>query len=559
MKRNWRAWLVPVATVATLGSGLVNIFSVSSRDLPERHRLLREFFPLEFLNISRFATLLIGIALVVSSLNIYKRKKRAFQVACGLAIASAIFNLAKGLDFEETSLSLALLGVFFLARSRFTVRSSVPDWQAMVSRLALVFAVSAGYGIVGFWFLDPREFGIDFSFHHSIQQTWKYLTFSSDPQILPRTRFAHWFLDSLYLTTAVAWGYAVLAVFRPVLYRFRSHPAEVARARVIVEAHGRCAMDYFKYAPDKSFLFSPSGQSVIAYRVGKNFGLALGDPVGKEEELMDLVREFLDLCRENDWGAAFYQTLPDHLPLYSKLGLRRLKIGDDAIVDLATFSLSGSAMKGVRAACNRMQKGGWAVKFHEPPIPAELLVKIRGVSDDWLLIPGRRERGFTMGHFDEDYLRGTPLYVAENHAGEVMGFVNMVPSYRAGEATNDLMRYRRDSPNGVMDFLFASVFLSCKERGFQRFNLGMAPMAGFQERENASFEERAIHQLFQYLNMLFSFSGIRGYKAKFASTWEPRYLVYRTHLELPRLLRGLQALSEIAEPRMWEKPAADES
>jgi len=536
---------VPVVTLVTLGSGVVNVISVALRDLPDRHRVLREFFPLEFLHISRFGTLLVGIALIVSSLNIYKRKKMAFRVVLGLGCTSAIFNLAKGLDYEEALFSLVLVGLLFLARQRFTVRSAAPDWRGVLYRLTLVLAITASYSIAGFWFLDSREFGIDFDIWHAMKQTWNYLTFAGDPRIMPRTRFARWFLDSLYLTSAVSIGYAVFAIFRPVLYRFQVQTLERASAREIIRAHGRSAMDYFKYWPDKSYFFSVSGRSVIAYGVGAHFSLALGDPVGPQEEVPEIVRAFLNYCRENDWGVAFYQTLPDFLPVYKSMGLRKLKIGDDAVVDVTKFTCSGAGMKGVRAACNRLQKAGCALKYYEPPIPRDLLGKLRAVSDDWLGIPGRRERGFTLGRFDEAYVETTPVYTAENEAGAVLGFLNLIPSFCANEATNDLMRHRRDAPNGVMDFLFASVFQDCRARGFQRFNMGMAPMAGFQEREKATMEERAIHQVFQNLNMLFSFSGLRGYKAKFATLWEPRYLVYGNALELPRMLRGLRAVSEL--------------
>ena len=97
---------------------------------------------------------------------------------------------------------------------------------------------------------------------------------------------------------------------------------------------------------------------------------------------------------------------------------------------------------------------------------------------------------------------------------------NIVPSYRPGEATIDLMRRRSEAPNGIMDYIFAKLLLHNKEMGFERFTLGMAPMDGFHHGEQASPEERAIHAFFQHLNFLFSFKGLLTYKAKFATSWE---------------------------------------
>jgi lysylphosphatidylglycerol synthetase-like protein (DUF2156 family) len=104
-----------------------------------------------------------------------------------------------------------------------------------------------------------------------------------------------------------------------------------------------------------------------------------------------------------------------------------------------------------------------------------------------------------------------------------------------------------DAPNGIMDYLFVKLMLRCKEQGFTRFNLGMAPMSGFQEREEASAAERATHLFFQRLNFLFSFGGLKRYKAKFATDWEPRYAIYRHALDLPKLGVALNKVSELNE------------
>jgi phosphatidylglycerol lysyltransferase len=173
--------------------------------------------------------------------------------------------------------------------------------------------------------------------------------------------------------------------------------------------------------------------------------------------------------------------------------------------------------------------------------------QLQEVSDEWLLIPGRRERQFTLGRFDPDYLRLTPVIAAVDKDERILAFVNEIPSFRKGEATLDLGRRRTEAPNGIMDYLFVQAALLHRERGFERFNLGMAPMSGFQEKEQASPQERAVHTFFQQLNFLFSYKGLRAYKAKFASSWEPRYVVYRNVLELPRLAIALGKVSQIEE------------
>jgi phosphatidylglycerol lysyltransferase len=136
--------------LVTLGSGMLNLYSVMGPPSPHRRALLREVFPLEFLRLSRFLTLLIGFALVISSIKIYKRKKRAFQIVFLLACLSVLFHLTKGLDYEEALLSLLLAIVLLLTRKSFSVRSSAPDLRSGLITFAVTAAVALSYGVAGF-------------------------------------------------------------------------------------------------------------------------------------------------------------------------------------------------------------------------------------------------------------------------------------------------------------------------------------------------------------------------------------------------------------------------
>jgi phosphatidylglycerol lysyltransferase len=549
---------IPVLLVAlaTLGSGIINLYSVIGPALPHRMRSIAALFPLEFIHLARFVTLLIGFALVISAINIYKRKRRAYLLVLYISFLSVVFHLTKGLDYEEAIVSLVLLSLLYAARSRFTVKSGVPDMEAGLVRIAAALLLALAYGVAGFWLLDRREFGVNFRLGDAVRETFKYLSFAGDPELVPRTRYAKWFLDSLYVMTGTAIVYILYALFRPALYRFRTRPQERVLARTIVEKYGRSSLDFFKFWPDKSFFFSPSRRGFVAYRVGNHFALALADPVGPEEEIEGLVSGYTKFCRENDWGAGFHQTLPDFLPVYEKLGFRRIKVGDDAIVDLARFSLDGKERKTFRHIVNKLEDGGVRYQWHEPPLSDEVVAQAEQVSDAWLGIAGRKERRFTLGVFDPGYIRA-----AAPAAGRMLAFANQIPSYRAGEATIDLMRHRPDAPAGVMDYLFVKLFLQMREKGFARFSLGMAPMSGFQKNENASVEEKAIHSFFQRLNFLFSYRGLKRYKAKFADVWEPRYSVYRTPLDLARMALALSAVSGMkrAKPGELESPAEIEA
>ena len=517
-----RSAVVTTLAIATFGSGAINLWSSAVPDAPRRIALLRTIFPLEFLQLSRQLTFVLGIALVIASINVYRRKARALHVVAGLSVLSMAFHLTKGIDYESASCSLALLVLLVACRRQFQVRSGSLDWRGM----ALV-SVAAGVCIAAYAVLRG-----------ALEGTHEALRLAASAQF----------------TVAATALYGTLSAFRPAVYRLRAAPQQRLRASRLIEVHGRSNLDFFKVWPEKSIFFGPAGEAFLAYGVGAGMAVVLGDPVGREDEIPSVVRVFSAECHRNDWALAFYQTLPDFLPIYRRLGFRRLKIGDEAIVDLRTFSLDGPARKSLRTGLRKIEAAGVRYEHYDPPISTALLDELHAVSDEWLRLPGRRERHFALGHFDRDYMRTTPVAVARAADGRMLAFVNTLVSSRAdfgagsarrpSEATGDLMRRRTEAPNGVMDYLFLRTFLLYQQRGIERFSLGMAPMAGFAPSENASPEERAVHAFFQQLGFMFSFRGIKVYKAKFATSWEPRYVVYRHVLDLPRIAFALMRLSD---------------
>jgi phosphatidylglycerol lysyltransferase len=534
-----------IIALMTLGSGLLNVYSVIGPSLPERFAILRTVFPLEFLHLSRFLTLVMGFMLVILSVNIYKRKRRAASMAMGVAVLSIVFHLTKGLDYEEALVSLVLLLALVFTRKDFTTRSGTPNFNDAVLKLGIGVALTLSYGVLGFWFLDRRQFGIDFSFIQSVLNTVSLLILSPRSDLVPHTAYARWFLESFYFITLMTIAYGGIALFRPVVYRYRTQPNELEHARRLLQQHGRSSLDHFKVWPDKSYFFLPDGQSFIAYRVADSVALALGDPVGPSNEMDSVIRAFIAFCKENDWIPAFYQTTAEYLFYYRSVGLHKLKIGDDGFVDLDSFGLDGRMARNLRKKIHNLEKAGMRTVRYDPPVPDPVLLDARAVSDDWLRIPGRRERTFSLGLFDWDYLKHTSLFAVVGADGRMLAFANIITCPQPGDTTVDLMRHRSDAPNGTMDYLFVKLFVLSKEQGFRRFDMGMAPMAGFREKEEASKEERAVHYFFQHLNSLFSFQGLMHFKAKFATIWEPRYLIHRHILDLPRIAFALAKVSRL--------------
>jgi phosphatidylglycerol lysyltransferase len=93
-----------------------------------------------------------------------------------------------------------------------------------------------------------------------------------------------------------------------------------------------------------------------------------------------------------------------------------------------------------------------------------------------------------------------------------------------------------------MEALFVHMMKWGHDQGYQRFAMGMAPLAGVEESPVASLWNRLGAFLYEHGEAIYNFQGLRAYKEKFNPTWEPHYLAYPGGLRLPRIMADVSAL-----------------
>ena len=523
-RQDWPTWLVAGATFA---NGLLGITSVLVVRFHDRPALFNMPLPFGLYHWSRSLTLLFGFVLVYLSFHLLQRRRTAWGLALGGAILAAMAHVGRGHLWYAALASATVVVLLLLFRKRFTVRSEPRSIAQGVALMLLSLLVALAYGTVGFYLLDKKDFALEFNLVDALVRTVREVSLVGNSDLVAYTRHARWFLDSLDLLGLVAGVFALYSLFRPVAYRQRTLPQQRAQMKNILEQYGGTSDDYFKLWPDKSYYFSPDRSCGIAYRTVGGIAVALGDPAGLAQGLEGIVRTFLRFCTDNGWNVAFVAGRPDLLPMYHQLGLQSLKIGEEAVVNLERLPETIKHSKHLRHIRNKFEKEGYQFARHLPPHDPALLAQARQVSDEWLQIPGRRERGFALGYFDQDYLGDCPLAVLRESSGRIIAFANEIRSYHPGEATIDLMRHRPDVPNGTMDYLFISLMLALQEQGYRTFSLGLATGAGVGDEPGASLEERVVHELAELLPRSFSYKGLHEYKDKFDPEWEDRFLVYQ--------------------------------
>lgn len=188
-----------------------------------------------------------------------------------------------------------------------------------------------------------------------------------------------------------------------------------------------------------------------------------------------------------------------------------------------------------------MEREGWTFEVRPREAVPELMPRLQAISDAWLAEKNTREKGFSLGWFSPRYLEQGPVALVCKD-GVLTGFANVWAPDTKEELSVDLMRYLPGSPHGAMDYLFTSLMLWGRQQGFQRFNLGMAPFSGFEERALAPVWNRLGALVFRHGEHFYNFQGLRHYKEKFRPDWSPRYLASPGGLALPGVLTGVASL-----------------
>lgn len=526
------------ASALTALVGVVNLLSAVTPNLSMRNHLLKQFLPFEIRLSGHIFAALTGFVLLALATNLLRRKRAAWFLTISLLLISIVSHLLKGLDYEESILSGILLVQLLLMRHVFTAQSDRPSIARGFRVLLGALLFTLAYGTIGFYLLDDKISG-DFSLSGAILQTLAMFFTEDNLGFEPKSKFAQFFADSIYIIAASTITFAVAMLLQPVFLRHSATLSEQKKAQEIVKQYGRSSLAALTLLSDKSYYFSPSECSTVAYIPKGRGAIALGDPIGPIEDRKETIVSFGLFCQRNDWYPAFYQTLPDDIDLYKSLGFKVIKIGEEAIVDLNTFTLQGKPGKNFRPSINRLTKLGYQIKFYEPPITNELLHQLKPVSDEWLKMVQGSEKHFSLGWFDETYLGKCQITVVYDSDGEIVAFANILPEYQINEVTIDLMRHRQRIENGTMDFLFISMLGHFKEQGYDSFNFGLSALAGVGENPESRRLEKGLHYLYEHLNRFYNFKGLHAYKEKFRPHWEPRYLVYPSLTALPDVVVSL--------------------
>lgn len=522
--------------------GVINIISSVTPAIPTRLRLMKNLLPEDIITTSNGLVLVFGLLLLILSVFLLKGSKRAWFVGLFLTVLSLAGHMIKGADYEEALLAFIAIASLLFTKSFYTLKPHPK--LTRISYFVLAYSVIAllVFGITGFYFIEKRHFGLDFELWTSVKTIFRLFFLFDDSGLEPKTTFARNFIYAIYTSGGLVLSFIFFSLLKPYFTSPYNSEEDRELAKSILKKYGNSALDYFKTYPDKFFYFSEDRDGFISFKVTRHFAIVLENPVCKgEEAFMELIKRFDQFCEENGFVSIYYRVSAQSLEFYRKLGKKSLPVGEEAIVELKSFSLEGGKMKPTRNAINRLTSDGYEIKINQAPIKEGLLQKLEQVSDDWLKDLNKKEIAFTQGVFDRTILKNQTIITLEDKEEKVYAFLNIIPDYAPGEATYDLVRKSSDAPHGVLDMLIANTLLYLKEQGFQSVNLGLAPLSGV---EGINLTEKAVRYAYENLKAFGNFKGLRKYKEKFFPEWEKKYLIYSHNYHLIQLPNAIKRVSE---------------
>lgn len=529
--------VAPAALLFVLG--LVGIFSALTPAWPERIHLLSNYLPLQAIHASMAFSVCFGFLLLVTAFYLLGGSRMAWGVALGLSLVALLVHLTKGFDYEEALLAFMTITVLLYQRKNYRVRSDLRRIQHRWVLAAIVLSSILVLTALGFYELDHHHFGADFTWLESINFALRNFLLLNSTGLKPLTLFGAEFLGMVHLLGGLSWLLLAYALFHPLLFRFEVQAEERAKALELVARYGNSTLDYFKTYRDKQFYFTQNQEAFVAYKNTARYALVLENPVAADEiTLQKSVGEFDQFCQRNGLNSIYYRIPETSVALYRNMGKSLLALGEEARVNLTTFSLEGKDHRTLRNTVSKMERERFFFKVYEAPLNKRFLQQLRAVSDEWLKMYERDEIGFSQGVFDENELKNQTILSIEDAEGKIFAFVNLIPGANGKEARFDLMRRTQDAPNGTMDFMFVNMLKYLKSQGYQYCNLGLVPMSGLQHPTN--LPERLINLAYQRLPQFATYKSLRFFKEKFKPEWEMTYVAYDQQLDLVNLPRVLQ-------------------
>ena len=521
---DWSAALVPrfLALLAFLAGALL-LFSGATPAINSRLYWLERWIPLPIIELSHFFDNVAGVALLILARGVERRIDAAYHFAIAMLVTGILLSLLRALDVEQAIVLTVMLAAFIPSGRYFYRRASLIEERFTTSWIVAILLVV--FGSIALGVVQYAD-----------------MQLSTDDLI----RFGHRAQDARFLRATagvltVLIAFAALRLFRPArAIIVRPSVKDLEDATEIAARHPEASAQ-LAFLGDKYLLFNETRTGFVMYGVNGRSWVALGDPVAPVNDVPGLIHSFIRMVDRNGGMPAFYKVTPTLLYLYLDHGLSVVKLGEEARVSLTDFSLEGPTRRNLRRVWRKIVDDGCTFEVVAPEDALRLLPRLREVSDAWLRSKQAREKGFSLGFFDEAYVSRYPIGIVRRE-DEIVAFSTLWIAGEHEEIEIDLMRYTENAPPGVMRYVIVEAMLWAKARGYRWCNLGMAPLSGLSAHAGAPIWNQIGVAIRGAGERFYNFQGIREFKQWFYPEWTPRFLVSAGGTSRPLVLANIASL-----------------
>lgn len=495
-------------------TGIVLLISAALPSVIYRLKLISHIANYYIINLSHMISVIIGFLLISLSRIIHYKSKDVYKLTLLLLICGSIFTFAKGLDYEE-ALYLAIVGfILFISKKSFYREKFIMTWGRILQDFIILFFIFIIYAFIGY-----------------INAPSSQLILPSFLENLVYTNYKHLIISSFI-------GFIIALAFLLLIYKKNKNkiPPHLTLDKCeneldnFLSIYEGSPLTHLIYLKDKMLYFNKNKDVLFQFSVYSDKLVVLGGPIGNKYSIQSAIEEFYDYYNKYGYTPVFYQVDKNTLSFLHEFGYDFLKLGEEAKISIDSFSLTGKRMKGIRTSINKVEKEGYMFEVIKPPFTSSFLNELKSVSDNWL--DGKDEKGFSLGFFDEYYLSKSPICVVQDANYNIMGFSNIMPMYDNDSFSIDLMRFSKNACRGIMDFMFVNLINYGSKNKFKFFNIGMAPLSNVGTSKYSFLSEKIASQVYSHGQHFYSFQGLRSFKEKYATTWEPKYLAYRKRSSL---------------------------
>lgn len=489
-------------------TGITMMLTSIDSNLLLKIRVVEKLFGSTTLGFSNDLNILVGFLLIIASCMLRYRTKTIYKATIILILVGTAVLLYIGLYIGEVIVGLIAIYTLYKSRKIFYRKSFIITWKNTLRDIVILSLSFIGYHVV---------------LHFYVRYTKDHLE---------RMLFRELGRTALFMFLIAVVVYIVIFFINKEknfpTKSFYDYEEDINR---IVNEYKGSSLTHLVYLRDKFIYMNEDKDVMFQYQIYADKIFVLGNPIGNKEKIFDEIENFYSFADLYGYTLVFYQIEEDMITYLHSHGYDFMKIGEEAMIDVASFEVVGNKMKSLKKSRNRMIKEGYTFDMIFPPYSKETIERLREISDNWL--GGRKEKGYSVGFFDEYYLSKEAIGVIKDAEGEIKGFANIMNMYDNGKSFSvDLMRFEGDSAAGLMDFMFINLIEKGKEQGYERFNMGMAPLANVGTSKYAFLNEKVALQIYEYGQIFYSFKGLRRFKNKYTNNWESRYVAYRRESSL---------------------------